>query len=249
MLIIVLLFPVCTCAILNIAYMDRSEQIYGLFFIGGRVMRKRIILFILYVLIVLHGAAVSVNAEPGNGMKSASNKAGAASAAEDITSASITGLFNSRLGGDLRWGSVDGADRYVIYRTNAGKTLKIATLDGTQTSYMDTSIQTCWGKVYVYYVCAQKGSKISPRNKGRLLQRVAPMEISYLKNEKPGTVKVEWTIAAGKNVSIGYELQYAASLDELKLRTGTFRSVNIGGRYNMSKTVTDLLYGRTYYFR
>ena len=76
------------------------------------------------------------------------------------------------------------------------------------------------------------------------------MKIDYLANEKPGKVNIKWSLASGsKNKAIGYEIQYAESREDLSGRTGTFSSKNVGGRYTLSSTISDLKYGNTYYFR
>ena len=168
----------------------------------------------------------------------------------DIPAPTIKGLYNCKNGADLRWGKVQDADGYVIYRTNAGKRVKIAEVGRTKTSYIDKDIKKSWGKVFVYYVCSRKGSKQSPRSKGKILQRVAPMKIDYLANEKPGKVKIKWSLASGsKNKAIGYEIQYADSKEDLSGHTGTFKTKNVGGRNTLSTTISNLKYGKEYYFR
>ena len=157
--------------------------------------------------------------------------------ASGISSAVITGLYNSQHGADLRWDRVPGAERYVIYRTNGGKTQRAAVVDGFQTSYMDTSVKNSWGKVYAYYVCSQKGSEISPRAQGKILQRVPPMRISSLKNTQPGIVKIEWAPAVDVNLAHGYEIQYAASLNDLYQREGSFKTFTAAGRKSLSGTI------------
>ncbi len=165
-------------------------------------------------------------------------------------SAVIIGLYNSSKGGDLRWKAVRGADKYVIYRTNAGKTSKIATVSGSATSYMDESIKNnSWGKVYVYYVCSQKGTSISARSNGQTLQRLAPMKITSAVNGGNSSVVLKWAVSSGSNKANGYELQYAKSTADLYGQRGTFRKVSISGRNNLSRTISGLTKGQTYYYR
>ena len=165
-------------------------------------------------------------------------------------SAEIIGLYNSSKGGDLRWKAVPGADKYVIYRTNAGKTTKIATVSGSSTSYMDTSIKdNSWGKVYVYYVCSQKGTSISARSNGQTLQRLAPMKITTATNSASNSAVLKWAVSSGSNKANGYELQYAKSTADLYGQKGTFRKVSINGRNNLNRIISGLTRGQTYYFR
>lgn len=167
-----------------------------------------------------------------------------------LESPAITGLYNSSKGGDLRWKPAAGAEKYVIYRTNGGKTIKLATVNGSSTSYMDTSIKdNCWGKVYVYYVQAQAGSVLSSRGEGKTIQRLAPMNIMYYKNDKNRTVTLKWSVASGSNKAAGYEVQYADNKTDLFGQKGTFRKIAVNGRNSQSKAISGLTKGKTYYFR
>ena len=171
-------------------------------------------------------------------------------ATQPVVSAPLQGLYNSSSGGDLRWTPVSGVDNYVVYRTNGGKTEKIATVGKDKTSYMDTSIKdNCWGKVYTYYVCSQVGNKISARENGVVLQRIAPMKINYCKNDKANAVTVKWAVSTGTNKAHGYELQYAESKEDLYGRKGTYKKVTLDGRNKLSRTISGLSKGKTYYFR
>ena len=167
-----------------------------------------------------------------------------------VAPAAITGLYNSSKGGDLRWKPVTGAEKYVIYRTNGGKTVKLATVNASSTSYMDTSIKdNCWGKVYVYYVHSQAGSVISSRGEGKTLQRLAPMTINYCKNDKSRTATLKWAVASGSNKAAGYELQYAENTSDLYGQKGSFKKVAVDGRNSLSKAIYGLTKGKTYCFR
>ena len=160
----------------------------------------------------------------------------------------ITGLYNSKNGGDLRWKAVPGADKYAIYRTNAGKRVKIATT--ANTTYMDTSIKNnCWGKVYAYSVAPMKNGKTYERGESKTLQRLAPMKITSLKYNQPNAAIVQFAISTGENKANGYEVQFARSTSDLYGRTGTYHAFILDGRKNMAANVTPLASGRTYYFR
>ena len=164
--------------------------------------------------------------------------------------ARIIGLYNSQNGGDLRWEAMPGAEQYEIHRTNAGKTEVIATVDATQTTYMDTSIKdNCWGKVYVYYVRCRAGADLSPRGEGKTLQRLAPMKITSIKNNAKGQAAIVYTVSSGSNKAFGYEIQYAEKKADLYSQSGTFKKLSMNSRNSLTWTITGLKKGTMYYFR
>ena len=162
----------------------------------------------------------------------------------------ITGVYNSSNGGDLRWNTVSGAEQYVIYRTNAGKKTLLTRVSGSTASYMDTSIKNnCWGKVYVYSIAPVAGGKTYKAGAGATLQRLAPMLLSSVKSNNPGKADVQFNVLTGSNKANGYEIQYAKSLPDLYNRSGSFKSVTLNGRNNLKKTVSNLTEGAVNYFR
>ena len=166
-----------------------------------------------------------------------------------ITGATITGLYNATAGADIRWKPVSGAGKYVIYRRSEGKTVKAATVDASKTSYVDASVKNDWGKYIAYCVCVQKGSSISPLTNWMVLQRLAPLKFTTLKNTSYQTVTAKWAVSQGVNKAAGYEIQFAQSKDDLYNKKGTFRHIYVSGRNSVSKTITGLTYGATYWFR
>ena len=159
---------------------------------------------------------------------------------------------NSAKGIEVSWRPVTGAESYEIYRINKGKKARIATVEGDNTFYLDASVKTkCWGRVYIYYVRAKGGSVISEQSEGFVIQRLAPMKISYCKSTAKKTATVKWKISSGNsNKADGYELQYAQNKADLYGRKGTFKKVSgLKTRKSLSKKVTGLKSGKTYYFR
>ena len=168
----------------------------------------------------------------------------------DLRSAVINRLYNSSKGGDLGWKTVADAEKYNIYRTNNGKTVKIATVKAPTTSYMDTSIKDgCWGKVYVYYVQPESKGVQGPRGEGKTLQRLSPMKITSITNNASSKVTVKWQVLSGSNKANGYEVQYAESTSDLYAQKGSFKKISLNGRNNLSKVISGLSKGQTYYFR
>ena len=166
-----------------------------------------------------------------------------------LSSATITSTFNAAAGVEIKWKPVSGASKYVIYRRSEGKTVKVATVAGSKTSYIDTSVKSNWGKYFSYCVRVQKGSDISPTGNWAVMQRLAPLKFTTLKNTSYQAVTAKWAVSQGINYSAGYEIQYARSKDDLINTKGTFRHIYVNGRSNVSKTITGLTYGAEYWFR
>ena len=164
---------------------------------------------------------------------------------------SITAVYNSVNGADIRWKKADGATGYYIYRKRAVEGTKlITTINNANTlQCFDPEIKNnAWGKVYHYYVVPFSGKTKGPQSEAVALQRLAPMTITSCKNNN-GKAEVKWTCSVSSNKAFGYELQYAASKDDLFNQKGSFKKSFIAGRNNLSRTVTGLTTGQTYYFR
>ena len=164
----------------------------------------------------------------------------------------ITGFYNSVKGGDIRWKAVPEATGYSIYRKRAADgTKKIATVDADTLQYYDGDIATdCWGRVYVYYVCPIYGTLEGPAGDMVTLQRLAPMQFTEAANSKEGTADLKWKCTVNANKALGYEVQYAASKEDLFGQKGSFVRVPIlEGRNSLSTSVTGLAKGTTCYFR
>ena len=162
----------------------------------------------------------------------------------------ITGLYNSSKGGDLRWKAVPGAEKYAIYRTNGGKRKKIATVPASVLSFMDTSIKdNCWGKVYAYSIAAVANGQIHQRCEAKTLQRLAPMKITSLKSASANTAEIQFVNSTGKNKAAGYEIQYAKTKADLSGRKGSYRAVSLDGKTKTKARISNLSGNTTYYFR
>lgn len=164
----------------------------------------------------------------------------------------VTAVYNSAQGADIRWQKVNGSSGYVIYRQRLSEGIrKIATISNVNAvqCYDSTVQNNCWGKVYHYYVYALYGNKEGPRSDPLVLQRLAPMTITSATSPSVGNVSIKWICSANSNKALGYEIQYATSKEDLQGQRGSYRAIPINGRNNLSKTVTGLSKGKTYYFR
>ena len=168
----------------------------------------------------------------------------------------MTAVYNSAKGADIRWKKVNGAAGYVIYRLRSSEgTKKIATInDADILQFYDTSIRdNCYGRVYSYYVKAlyKEGGKTveGPASQRLILQRIAPMKIVSAKNNTSRGIRLEWKCSVKDNKAQGYEIQYAASREDLSGRKGSFRTITVNGRNNLSRTISNLSKGKTYWIR
>lgn len=162
----------------------------------------------------------------------------------------VTAVYNSSNGGDIRFSGSSDAQKIVIYRANAGKRVKIATVPAGQTTYIDKTIKdNCWGKVYSYSISTISGGKESPRSPEKVLQRLAPMKITKVTSANPGKATLEYAVSTGSNKALGYEIQYAKSKSDLQNRSGSFKAKTVDGRTKTKVTIGGLSEGATYYFR
>ena len=169
-----------------------------------------------------------------------------------LSATSITGVYNSVKGADIRWKAVSGATGYKVYRKRGGEgTKEVAAVNGERTTQCyDAGIKdNCWGRVYTYYVVPVAGTTEGPKSEEVVLQRLAPMTLTSVKNTAAGKAAAVWKCSVNANKANGYELQYAQSMADLSGRKGTYKAVTINGRNNLSRTITGLTKGKTYYFR
>lgn len=164
---------------------------------------------------------------------------------------SITGYYNSVKGADIRWKKVNGATGYILYRQRSAEGVKsIVINDANAVQYYDGDIRdNCWGRVYVYYICAVYGSEKGPESSKVTLQRLAPMKITKATGNTSGKIDLTWACTTNSNKAEGYEIQYATSWTDLSNRNGSFQAVTVNGRNNLSKTLTGLVNGKNYHIR
>jgi len=161
----------------------------------------------------------------------------------------VTAVYNSSKGADIRWKAASGAKKYAVYRSNAGKRVKIATVPAGQTKYIDKSVKNSWGKVYGYSVASVVGTKTYSRSNEVMLKRIAPMKIAKLQSNDPGTVTIKFSVSTGSNKASGYEIQYAKSQADLKNQASSCKSKTVSGKSKTTVKINNLTEGETYYFR
>ena len=180
-----------------------------------------------------------------------SGKVGAVRVNVTVDAPNVKACYNSVNGIDVYWNPVAGADSYEIYRVNRGEKIRVGTAGKNASNFMDKSVKdNCWGRVYVYSVRAKSSLIYSDPGQTFTIQRLAPMAFKSFRSNSARAATLTWDVIPGaSNVANGYELQYAESREDLYGRTGTSRAVEIKGRNSLTKTLTGLKSGKTYFFR
>ena len=155
-------------------------------------------------------------------------------------------LSNTSTGVKVSWTKVSGASGYYIYRkTGSGDKEKIKTItSGSTVTYTDTAANTN-GTKYTYYVYAYKtvdDTKYkSYTSSGAVKYYVSKLTISSLASSTAKKLTVKW----GKNSkATGYQIYYSTSSS-----FSSYKSVTISDPATVSKTISSLTSGKTYYVK
>ena len=152
--------------------------------------------------------------------------------------ASLTAA-NQPTGIRLTWKEVAGANAYFIFRDG---TQIAAVRDGSVVTYTDKKANTN-GTKYVYKIIASASvTGRSTHSKSVTAYRVDRPAISSLTNSGANKMTVKW----GKNAkATGYQVQYCP---DKTFKTGN-KSVTVSGASTVSKEISGLVKGKTYYVR
>ena len=146
---------------------------------------------------------------------------------------------NQPTGIRLTWKEVAGANAYFIFRDG---TQIAAVRDGSVVTYTDKKANTN-GTKYVYKIIASASvTGRSTHSKSVTAYRVDRPAISSLTNSGANKMTVKW----GKNAkATGYQVQYCP---DKTFKTGN-KSVTVSGASTVSKEISGLVKGKTYYVR
>ena len=161
----------------------------------------------------------------------------------DLPRADITSISNTSTGIKLVWKKVSGASGYYVYRKTGTTSFKvIKTVKGSGTlSYTDTSVKDNNGSTYYYMVKPYDSNGTNDIYTSKKIVRLKAVGISKIQNQSGRKLYVLW----GKNTkATGYQLQYSASSSFSGAKTLT-----VSGYKNVSKTLSGLTKGKTYYVR
>lgn len=160
-----------------------------------------------------------------------------------LVNQTITSLTNASGGMVVKWPKSTGAAGYYVYRkTGTGSYAKIATItSGSTVSYTDAGVKDSNATTYTYAVRAYYGSSSSSYT-GKSYVRLTTPAISTLTNVTGCKMKAVW----GKKSSVsGYQIQYSTTSD---FSSGN-KSVTVSGASIVTKTISSLTKGKTYYVR
>jgi hypothetical protein len=150
---------------------------------------------------------------------------------------------NTEKGVSVTWEKVSVATGYEIYRKSGNDTTwkKIATIQGnSKVSYVDKKANTN-GEKYIYTVKAISTTSVDSNPVGKSVYRVKGSSFTSVKN----TVSAKLTLKWKKNAkATGYQIQYSTSS---KFKSA--KSVTVKGSSSVSKTLSKLTKGKTYYVR
>lgn len=158
-----------------------------------------------------------------------------------LANPTLSGVTNTSTGVKVAWAKTTGATGYYVYRkTGSEDYKKIKSIDSAATlSYTDTTAKE--GTKYTYMVRAYNGTTLSSYA-GKSTVRLATPAVSKLTNESGKKMKVTW---AKKSGVTGYEIQYSTKSD---FSSGN-KTVAVTSASTVSKTITGLTKGKTYYVR
>lgn len=152
---------------------------------------------------------------------------------------SISKVTNTDKGIKVEWKKVSDAEGYYVYRAkDGGKYSKVATTD--KLSYVDTKA-TVNGSKYSYKIVAYNDSVVSKASAVVSTYRLSSPVVNSISNKKAKTISVAYK----KNASAtGYQIQYG-----LKSDFSSSKTVKIAKNTVVSKDITKLTKGKTYYVR
>ncbi|MDD6488975.1 MAG: fibronectin type III domain-containing protein [Clostridia bacterium] len=152
-------------------------------------------------------------------------------------------VSNISSGINIKWNKVNGASGYNIYRkTGSGNYTRIKTISGNSTfSFTDTSVKSNNSTTYTYAVRAYSGSVLSSYT-GQKMVRLTGVSLYSVTNTSRLRMTVNWS---KNSKASGYVIQYSTNS---RFSSGN-KSVYVNGASSVSKIISNLTKGSTYYVR
>lgn len=168
-------------------------------------------------------------------------------AIKKLGKASVKSAENVSAGITVKWGKVNGATGYELYRKNGnGSYRKLKTLSGNAAiSYTDKTAKS--GVIYTYAVKAIASANGTVKQRSRAYgtaksRKYLPQpKIKTLTNKASGKMSVKWT----KNSKAkGYQIQYSTS-SKFKGK----KTIKVASGAKVQRVIGGLKKGKTYYVR
>ncbi len=151
---------------------------------------------------------------------------------------SLTSFYN---GITVKWGKVEDASKYVIYRStkkNSGYK-KVATItDVSKKSYKDKGLKL--GKTYYYKIRAYKGSDYTESSVKSKKVALAQAVITKVTPSNCTTLKITWNKVSGAS---GYYVYRSTK------KNGTYKKIATVKKGTLSYKDTKRTTGKTYYYK
>jgi hypothetical protein len=151
-------------------------------------------------------------------------------------------VSNTTKGVTISWEKYKGATGYKLYRRLSGQSTwtAIKFVSSGTTTYTDTTALS--GKTYDYTIRTFHNKVYSSADlTGVKICRIAPKNISSITSSVKGKIAVKWAKSAG---ATGYQIQCSSKSDY-----STGRSARQTGAGNVTRTISNLKSGATYYVR
>ena len=169
-----------------------------------------------------------------------------------LSAATVSSLTNTSSGITVKWSKITGASGYYVYRkTGSGDYTKIATVSGgSKVSYTNKTSGTYKvsnGTTYTYYVIPYYKSSSGTVTKGpysaaKKTVRLTAVSVSSVTNSATKSLTVKYK---KNSKASGYQIQYSTS----KTFASGNKTVTVSGASTLSKKITKLTKGKTYYVR
>ena len=172
------------------------------------------------------------------GKSASSAKSPAIKVMMTLSAPQLTIASNSATSIKLKWGTVAGSKKYIIYRSTSksGKYVKVG--ETTKTSYVDSGLKN--DKTYYYKVKATSGkSSTDATSAAKSAKAALTAPVVTLSNSTNTAISVSWTQSPGAN---GYKVYRATS------KNGTYKLVTTVGK-TLKYTNKKLTMGKTYYYK
>lgn len=165
---------------------------------------------------------------------------GSASAAGDgDINATAKAVSSNRI--ELSWRGIENADKYIIYRKNAANGVfeKVKTVSST--NYQDSGVTAAVNYYYKIVPVGKGEEQMTAAQKTLKVKAPGAASLERITVKSPTKINLHWKEAAGSN---GYQIFRSDN------KAGGYTEIDrVNGKTACSYTDTDVIPGRTYYYK